>query len=251
MSAEGSSRRIADAHDDTVNEDVDRATGAAFRSASELDALLDKFANSPPDRPLHTTALASTLDHFLALLGTSSDHESQFLLPSICEKLRGGRSLSEMISSALSSTYSIIYAMRLVHEPRYAAPRLSWDPPFDKHNPVFEPSLPQNGILRQEIETDLTTKEPPSMSARTASRASSHTISPQNSSVHDEDDPSMPSPSWSPHQASGPASPQSAPAESTIKSPESEVFKTSRITIDDPCYKVLPVVLKKYNIASD
>jgi len=61
----------------------------------------------------------------------------------------------------------------------------------------------------------------------------------------------MPSPSWSPREASGPASPQSAPADSTIKSPESEIFKTSRVTIDDPCYKVLPVVLKKYNIVSD
>ena len=30
-----------------------------------------------------------------------------------------------------------------------------------------------------------------------------------------------------------------------------EIFKSFRVSIDDPCYKVLPVALKKYNINSD
>jgi hypothetical protein len=30
-----------------------------------------------------------------------------------------------------------------------------------------------------------------------------------------------------------------------------EIFKSFRVSIDDPCYKVLPAALKKYNIADD
>ncbi|KAL1618271.1 hypothetical protein SLS56_010601 [Neofusicoccum ribis] len=36
-----------------------------------------------------------------------------------------------------------------------------------------------------------------------------------------------------------------------INTPQVEVFKNFRVSIDDPCYKVLPLALKKYNITAD
>lgn len=44
--------------------------------------------------------------------------------------------------------------------------------------------------------------------------------------------------------------PSSAPAQSSTN-PQVEIFKSFRVSIDDPCHKVLPVALKKYNITAD
>jgi regulator of replication initiation timing len=44
--------------------------------------------------------------------------------------------------------------------------------------------------------------------------------------------------------------PTSAPAQSSTN-PQVEIFKSFRVSIDDPCHKVLPVALKKYNITAD
>lgn len=41
---------------------------------------------------------------------------------------------------------------------------------------------------------------------------------------------------------------QSGPPSSN---PQVEIFKSFRVSIDDPCHKVLPVALKKYNITAD
>jgi hypothetical protein len=38
---------------------------------------------------------------------------------------------------------------------------------------------------------------------------------------------------------------------SSTPGPPVEIFKSFRVSIEDPCYKVLPVALKKYNIAAD
>lgn len=35
------------------------------------------------------------------------------------------------------------------------------------------------------------------------------------------------------------------------RNPQVEIFKSFRVSIDDPCHKVLPVALKKYNITAD
>jgi hypothetical protein len=44
----------------------------------------------------------------------------------------------------------------------------------------------------------------------------------------------------------------SPPADgSSYSSPSVETFKSFRVSIDDPCYKVLPAALKKYNINAD
>lgn len=44
----------------------------------------------------------------------------------------------------------------------------------------------------------------------------------------------------------------SNPASSTPSTnPQVEIFKSFRVSIDDPCHKVLPVALKKYNITAD
>lgn len=48
--------------------------------------------------------------------------------------------------------------------------------------------------------------------------------------------------------------PSSAPPTQTTSStgnPQVEIFKSFRVSIDDPCHKVLPVALKKYNITAD
>jgi protein STE50 len=54
------------------------------------------------------------------------------------------------------------------------------------------------------------------------------------------------------------AAPTSAPSQSSQTSsssgsqnPQVEIFKSFRVSIDDPCHKVLPVALKKYNITAD
>jgi protein STE50 len=52
-----------------------------------------------------------------------------------------------------------------------------------------------------------------------------------------------PSTSNPPNAASTPGSSSSAPP--------IEIFKSFRVSIDDPCHKVLPVALKKYNISAD
>ncbi|EON70039.1 hypothetical protein W97_09307 [Coniosporium apollinis CBS 100218] len=52
----------------------------------------------------------------------------------------------------------------------------------------------------------------------------------------------------------GPPAPYSSAASiapSTATNPQVEIFKSFRVSIDDPCHKVLPVALKKYNITAD
>jgi hypothetical protein len=41
------------------------------------------------------------------------------------------------------------------------------------------------------------------------------------------------------------------PASTPSTNPQVEIFKSFRVSIDDPCHKVLPVALKKYNITAD
>lgn len=41
------------------------------------------------------------------------------------------------------------------------------------------------------------------------------------------------------------------PTTSGSSNPQVEIFKSFRVSIDDPCHKVLPVALKKYNITAD
>jgi hypothetical protein len=41
------------------------------------------------------------------------------------------------------------------------------------------------------------------------------------------------------------------PPSNQEKAPQVEIFKSFRVSIDDPCHKVLPVALKKYNITAD
>ncbi|KAF2434080.1 RA-domain-containing protein [Tothia fuscella] len=49
-----------------------------------------------------------------------------------------------------------------------------------------------------------------------------------------------------------PASATSSNSTSTRETnPQVEIFKSFRVSIDDPCHKVLPVALKKYNITAD
>jgi hypothetical protein len=45
--------------------------------------------------------------------------------------------------------------------------------------------------------------------------------------------------------------PSSGPAQTPSSNPQVEIFKSFRVSIDDPCHKVLPVALKKYNITAD
>ncbi|OCK93091.1 uncharacterized protein K441DRAFT_566815 [Cenococcum geophilum 1.58] len=48
------------------------------------------------------------------------------------------------------------------------------------------------------------------------------------------------------------STPSSASVNSSSSSnPQVEIFKSFRVSIDDPCHKVLPVALKKYNILAD
>ena len=41
------------------------------------------------------------------------------------------------------------------------------------------------------------------------------------------------------------------PPPSARENPQVEIFKSFRVSIEDPCHKVLPVALKKYNINAD
>ncbi|KAF1940066.1 RA-domain-containing protein [Clathrospora elynae] len=45
--------------------------------------------------------------------------------------------------------------------------------------------------------------------------------------------------------------PTSNPSSTPSTNPQVEIFKSFRVSIDDPCHKVLPVALKKYNITAD
>jgi protein STE50 len=49
------------------------------------------------------------------------------------------------------------------------------------------------------------------------------------------------------------SAPTSQPVQtpSSSNNPQVEIFKSFRVSIDDPCHKVLPVALKKYNITAD
>ena len=51
-------------------------------------------------------------------------------------------------------------------------------------------------------------------------------------------------------QATTPSS-AGLPPPSTRENPQVEIFKSFRVSIEDPCHKVLPVALKKYNILAD
>ncbi|KAJ4372720.1 hypothetical protein N0V86_008085 [Didymella sp. IMI 355093] len=45
--------------------------------------------------------------------------------------------------------------------------------------------------------------------------------------------------------------PSSSSQQAPSTNPQVEIFKSFRVSIDDPCHKVLPVALKKYNITAD
>ncbi|KAJ4990805.1 SAM domain-containing protein [Stagonosporopsis vannaccii] len=45
--------------------------------------------------------------------------------------------------------------------------------------------------------------------------------------------------------------PSSSSQQAPSSNPQVEIFKSFRVSIDDPCHKVLPVALKKYNITAD
>lgn len=52
-------------------------------------------------------------------------------------------------------------------------------------------------------------------------------------------------------QVSASSSSTLQPSSSQSSNPQVEIFKSFRVSIDDPCHKVLPVALKKYNITAD
>ncbi|UPX14960.1 uncharacterized protein EKO05_0005429 [Ascochyta rabiei] len=45
--------------------------------------------------------------------------------------------------------------------------------------------------------------------------------------------------------------PSTSSQQAPSSNPQVEIFKSFRVSIDDPCHKVLPVALKKYNITAD
>lgn len=63
----------------------------------------------------------------------------------------------------------------------------------------------------------------------------------------DERDPPLSGGTMSSNQAA--STPAQTP--SSQQNPQVEIFKSFRVSIDDPCHKVLPVALKKYNITAD
>jgi hypothetical protein len=63
-----------------------------------------------------------------------------------------------------------------------------------------------------------------------------------------------PNPDGDPPLSGGTMNSQQAGTSSQTPSsvnPQVEIFKSFRVSIDDPCHKVLPVALKKYNITAD
>jgi hypothetical protein len=66
---------------------------------------------------------------------------------------------------------------------------------------------------------------------------------------HDHDEPPNPNPTPTPQSAR--LDPPNSASRTESSPPSVEIFKSFRVSMDDPCLKVLPAALKKYNINAD
>lgn len=88
------------------------------------------------------------------------------------------------------------------------------------------------------------------------STLASRAYKPNGRSGHDHpEDTPIPPPSRSERLNPTPVSSRDTPSRSESRSghdpPSVEIFKSFRVSMDDPCHKVLPAALKKYNIQAD
>ncbi|OJJ97483.1 hypothetical protein ASPACDRAFT_123379 [Aspergillus aculeatus ATCC 16872] len=92
------------------------------------------------------------------------------------------------------------------------------------------------------------------LASRAYSQPSSASI---NHASHNHHDDTPPTQSRSdrlnptPTQATRPDIPTRSDSRATGDPPSVEIFKSFRVSLDDPCHKVLPAALKKYNINAD
>ncbi|OOF98404.1 hypothetical protein ASPCADRAFT_205643 [Aspergillus carbonarius ITEM 5010] len=95
---------------------------------------------------------------------------------------------------------------------------------------------------------------PQTLASRAYTQSSSSSINHMSHSHHE--DP-LPPQSRSdrlnptPTQATRPDIPTRSESRATQEPPSVEIFKSFRVSMDDPCHKVLPAALKKYNINAD
>ncbi|KAI2789461.1 hypothetical protein POX_d04952 [Penicillium oxalicum] len=129
-------------------------------------------------------------------------------------------------ATAASSHLSASVTNGLQHSPGIPSPT-SPNTHISQHQTLNPRSYTQPGSVGRNMHD-----HPEDLPQRSASRADRHGPSPQPSRTE--------TPSGSRDSAAPPGQPSSV-----------EIFKSFRVSWDDPCYKVLPAALKKYNIHHD
>ncbi|PWY69128.1 MAPKKK cascade protein kinase regulator Ste50 [Aspergillus heteromorphus CBS 117.55] len=95
---------------------------------------------------------------------------------------------------------------------------------------------------------------PQTLASRAYTQPSSSSINHASYSHHDDSAPATARPDRlnpTPTQATRPDIPTRSDSRAGGDPPSVEIFKSFRVSQDDPCYKVLPAALKKYNINAD
>ncbi|GKZ19480.1 adaptor for signal transduction [Aspergillus brasiliensis] len=95
---------------------------------------------------------------------------------------------------------------------------------------------------------------PQTLASRAYTQPSSSSINHGSHSHHDDTTASQSRPDRlnpTPTQATRPDIPTRSESRATQDPPSVEIFKSFRVSMDDPCHKVLPAALKKYNINAD
>ncbi|BCS09314.1 hypothetical protein ASPFODRAFT_590043 [Aspergillus luchuensis CBS 106.47] len=95
---------------------------------------------------------------------------------------------------------------------------------------------------------------PQTLASRAYTQPSSSSINHVSHNHHDDTAASQSRPDRlnpTPTQSTRPDIPTRSDSRATQDPPSVEIFKSFRVSMDDPCHKVLPAALKKYNINAD
>lgn len=213
-------------------------------SRNEEDMMSPVGSLGPPDKP---TSLSRKFSTKRLLLGSTPKNNSPTHMP---------HSIPEEKTMADSSNLDPS-AAALAASSHLAAVSLNGcsQPATSPNQPNIPSPTSPNAYVNQQKLTPRVFREvqPPGTSRPFHSLnddQNSHTSYGSNTSTLVNDrDPRNPTPTPSSRRI--PRDPLDDPSGSAGRDPQVEIFKSFRVSMEDPCHKVLPAALRKYNIQAD
>jgi hypothetical protein len=211
----------------------------------------------PPQTMPEKTSLTRTFSKKLGLSSTPKNNSPTHIPSTIHE----GRTLSEHNSldpsaaaSLASNTLTASMSGGMLPHPSPGIPSPTSPLPYS-HQPLAPRSYQREGsnaIPRYDAVDDTTSRTAQVLAEReppTSAKSVSAKLNPSNSTISNA---STLLPSREQSASVPPQLPSSAGAGHTAGDSSSvEIFKSFRVGLDDPCHRVLPAALRKYNIQAD